>query len=417
MMKEWRMRLMRFPLLGLVSFQLSSCTSQKPISDQNFAQQYAQSATVSCDFSVVAMPEEFRVFCSLSFTRPEAEFAGFREKYRLEYQLRSTYESRRALLIDSLGPEQQIRTGSRNAVFQLSVPRKENQPEQVLLLRLLHRHAAEEYAFICRIPSDAASDASPFALFRGNGRIPVAGNVAQAGDTLCIRSFDFRHNEIVVGFTPFSQQVAMPPMATVPLLDSAESQVYPVSVKLNEPMVFRQPGYYLVSDPEKRTGFGFVVGADAYPSLTKPEELVGPLIYISSREERKALFTQENPKRAVDDFWLKISPLKDRARELIRRYYLNVEEANRRFTSHKEGWKTDRGMVMAIFGPPAQVFHSQDLEVWVYEKSQNPESAVFYFFRKRAANFADIWELKRLSDYDKIWYGVVDLWRKGLIDR
>ncbi len=45
------------------------------------------------------------------------------------------------------------------------------------------------------------------------------------------------------------------------------------------------------------------------------------------------------------------------------------------------------------------------------------ETAVFYFFRRRAGNFADIWELKRLSDYDKIWYGVVDLWRKGLIDR
>jgi hypothetical protein len=75
------------------------------------------------------------------------------------------------------------------------------------------------------------------------------------------------------------------------------------------------------------------------------------------------------------------------------------------------------GMVMAIFGPPFQVFRSRDAEVWIYDKGHGPENAVFYFFRKEAGNFADIWELKRLSDYDKIWYGVVDLWRKGLIDR
>lgn len=420
MMKEvWRFTLFRLPALWALTYQLCSCSSQKPLSDQNLAHLYARNTPVSCDFAVVAAPEEFRVFCSFSFIRPEADASGpgFWEKYRLEYQLRPSYESRRCLLRDSLGPGNFIRSGGRNQVFQLTVPRKEDSPEQVLLLKLLPRNAAEEYLFCCRIPAGLDGYSSPFALFKGNGRVPVPGNMARAGDTLCIRSFDFRKNEIRVAFIPFSGQVAMPPMATVPLLDSSKDQNYPVSVKLNEPLVFREPGYYRVSDLNESTGFGFVVGEAEFPAITRAEELVAPLIYISSREERKTLFQHVNPKLAVDDFWLKISPLKDRARELISRYYLNIEEANRRFTCHKEGWKTDRGMVMAIFGPPAQLFRSQDLEIWVYDKSQNPESAVFYFFRKRAANFADIWELKRLPDYDKIWYGVVDLWRKGIIDR
>jgi GWxTD domain-containing protein len=228
---------------------------------------------------------------------------------------------------------------------------------------------------------------------------------------------DYRKTQVKVDFSPFSQMVALPPMATISRPDTLADEIYPLSIRLDEALVFREAGYYRVSDPQSGAGLGFLIGKNEFPLLSTPQELMDPMIYISTREERNLLLQSENSKLALDQFWLKISPQKDRARELIKKYFLQIEQANRSFSILKEGWKTDMGMVMAIFGPPVQVFRSRDTEIWIYDKNQSPESTLFYFFRQDAGNFGDIWELKRLSDYDKIWYGVVDLWRKGLIDR
>ena len=37
-------------------------------------------------------------------------------------------------------------------------------------------------------------------------------------------------------------------------------------------------------------------------------------------------------------------------------YYRRVRFANEEFTQYKDGWKTDRGMIYILFGPPNQVF-------------------------------------------------------------
>ncbi len=406
-------RFFAFCLLGIAA----ACAPLKPVSEQNMAHLYSRNAPVSADFSLAGSPEEVLVFCRLSFQFPEfsAEKPGFWDQYSLEYQLRPGFESSRALQRDSVRPDMLIRGSGLQPVFQISFPRAAE--DRVLFLKIRTRFSADEYGFTCRIPGDESGELSPFALFSSRGKIPVSGAYAKAGDTLFIRSFDYRKDAIRVDFSPFSPAIAMPPMATMALLDTAPQPFYPVSIRLNEARIFRQPGYYLVRDSSGSGGFGFAIGEGEFPRLSTAQELISPMVYISTREERKAVQSAENPKLALDQFWLKISPQKDRARELIKRYFLNIEEANRHFTIAKEGWKTDRGMVMAIFGPPYQVFRTQDAEVWIYDKGHGPENSVFYFFRKRADNFADIWELKRLGEYDKVWYGVVDLWRKGLIDR
>jgi GWxTD domain-containing protein len=401
---------------GLVLLVVSvSCTLEKTFSEQNLAHLYGRNPPISVGFSLAASPEEVVIFCGFTFQFPEfsAEKPGFWEKYCLSYQIRPGFESSRILRKDTLSQELLIRGTGMQPVFQIALPRSDE--DRLLILKIRHRYATEETVYFCRIPGDASGELSPFALFKG--KIPVTNGQVKPGDTLLIRSFDFRKTSVQVEFSPFPDAVAMPPMATVALLDTSEPDYYPVSIGLNEYRVFRKQGYYKVKDPEGNGGFGFILAGSAFPGMTQSAELIPPLVYISSREERKALLSPENPKLALDQFWLNISPQKDRAREIIRKYYLNIEDANRLFSQYKEGWKTDRGMVMAIFGPPYQVFQNQEAEVWIYDKGHGPENSVFYFFRKRAGNFADIWELKRLSDYDKIWYGVVDLWRKGLIDR
>jgi GWxTD domain-containing protein len=183
-------------------------------------------------------------------------------------------------------------------------------------------------------------------------------------------------------------------------------------------LVFDKPGYYfLPANGLSKTGLGVMVAEPFFPRVTLPLELAEPMVYISTREERKNLLASPNPKQLLDDFWLKANSQKDIARKLIRSYFGHIEEANRLFSSHKAGWRTDRGMVMAIYGPPPQVYKNWDMETWQYDKSLGGENTVFYFTRRPAEKNPNIWELKRYNEYDRVWYGVVELWRKGIINR
>jgi GWxTD domain-containing protein len=222
-----------------------------------------------------------------------------------------------------------------------------------------------------------------------------------------------------IEFHPFNSSLALPPMAAVATSGNDFEESYPVQVGMNKHVVFKQPGYYYIPTVGggASSGFGFVVTEPYFPLVTTPEELIDPMAYISTRDERKTLFQASNQKQALDDFWLKIQNQKDQARKLIRKYFENIEEANRLFTTHKAGWKTDKGMVMAIYGPPPLVYKNWDQEIWQYDKSMGVENSVFYFNRKNYVKDPNVWELKRFNEYDRVWYGVVELWRKGVINR
>lgn len=99
----------------------------------------------------------------------------------------------------------------------------------------------------------------------------------------------------------------------------------------------------------------FSIKSFNYPTLKSAEELAKPLIYLMDSNEYRDLMAIEDPdslKSEVDRFWLRKFGNKSRARAVIELYYERVEEANKHFSNFKEGWKTDRGMVYILFGPP-----------------------------------------------------------------
>ncbi len=52
------------------------------------------------------------------------------------------------------------------------------------------------------------------------------------------------------------------------------------------------------------------------------------------------------------------------------------------FTSYKEGWKTDKGMIFIVLGPPDKVQRSKDREVWTYDQRGNAQNVNFTFNRR-----------------------------------
>src|SRR5690606_14005651 len=116
-------------------------------------------------------------------------------------------------------------------------------------------------------------------------------------------------------------------------------------------------------------------------------------------------------KKAFDRVILSITRDQERAKKLIRSYFRRVEMANTLFTSYKEGWKTDRGMIYIIFGPPDEVFRFNDREVWNYKAIKQGLS--FDFAQSPSLFDPDNFVLIRSKKYTETWYQMIDMWRNA----
>lgn len=183
------------------------------------------------------------------------------------------------------------------------------------------------------------------------------------------------------------------------------------AVQAGQEITFQQKGLYLVQkDSASNEGYAFRV-EDDYPRFARVESLVDPLIYICTKEEFTRLKQAKGDKKAFDKVILGITGDKDRARDLFRSYFKRVEMANVFFSSYKEGWKTDRGMVYIIFGLPDAVYKFTDREVWNYK---NDSFKIDFTFVKSSTLFdPENFVLVRDKSVRETWYEVIDLWRNA----
>ncbi|MBH8558518.1 GWxTD domain-containing protein [Hymenobacter negativus] len=262
----------------------------------------------------------------------------------------------------------------------------------------------------------------PFVLTDSAG-LPLMRRYVRAGETFGVDSYGLmqpvRWKRYAVTPTP-----ALPPMTSpsampagprlLPVLDSATAAP-------GEPLRFREAGLYAL----KVGGAGglptrtlaVLVGANHYPALTTASELIEPLRYLTTSQERQRLIDAPDPKRAVDKFWLDIAKGNQRqGKELIRQFYGRVTAANRLFAAHKAGWLTDRGLLYVVLGPPPSVrrlFNGE--ERWFYSEGGLGGGPITYTFRPRPSTFApDYYELVRRPEYELLWYAAVEKWRTPL---
>lgn len=165
----------------------------------------------------------------------------------------------------------------------------------------------------------------------------------------------------------------------------------------------------------------FGIKSTHYPSLKTPEELARPLIYLMSEKDHEKLMAikdSDSLKQAIDRFWLRNTGDKSKARSVIELYYERVEEANKQFSSFKEGWKTDPGMVYILFGPPWYVEQHLDVMRWSYAYNRaDPEYNYMFEKSKLKSEFYpfDNYLLQRRQMYFNIQYQQIQLWLSGNI--
>jgi GWxTD domain-containing protein len=123
------------------------------------------------------------------------------------------------------------------------------------------------------------------------------------------------------------------------------------------------------------------------------------VVYIITDEERQAfrrLQTDAERQQFVEQFWLRRDPTPGTPlNEMEEEHYRRVAYANNRFVERADvpGWKTDRGRIYIVFGPPDELDShgvSADgkppTETWRYRLIQGVGTDVIIDFVDRAAN-------------------------------
>ena len=173
--------------------------------------------------------------------------------------------------------------------------------------------------------------------------------------------------------------------------------------------------FHFQSDSATRTGLTLFVLYDDYPAVIYPAHLAAPLRYLTTRREYEEISSAQEVKPAVDRFWLSLAGSYERGRELIKKYYTRVQDANRYFTSYAEGWQTDRGIIYVVFGAPNVIYKTSNSESWIYGESGSITSLNFTFVRVENPFTDNDYLLNRSPIYENVWFHAVEAWRQGRI--
>jgi GWxTD domain-containing protein len=238
-------------------------------------------------------------------------------------------------------------------------------------------------------------------------------------------------DSLYISFYKSFREVPDPPSMLLPekTLDYDPLQFVAIPYSDSLPMMFPKEGIYLCSIARNiKDGFTFLNLGSTYPKVTTPEKMIEPLIYLTSQDELAELKSAAKPKAALDDFWIKCGGNVDKARELIRIFYTRVLYSNYYFTSYKDGWRSERGMIYIIYGPPDKVYKTADGESWGYKKPvikskwggryTVTDSYLFFNFKKRENIFSDNdFYLSRSETLVTFWDKAITSWRKGIVFR
>jgi GWxTD domain-containing protein len=206
--------------------------------------------------------------------------------------------------------------------------------------------------------------------------------------------------------------------AAAPAFSTAQARVSKVikpdslfSIDAKTEITLSRKGLYLAQqDTSSASGVAFRV-EDDYPKLGTLKSLVGPLVYVCTKTEYEKLKLAGSDKKKFDQVILSITGNTERARIFMRNYFKRVEAANQYFSSYKEGWKTDRGMVYIIYGIPDEVYLFDGREVWEYKNDNIKER--FQFVKSATIFDPENYVLIRDKSFTNDWYNMIDLWRKA----
>lgn len=172
---------------------------------------------------------------------------------------------------------------------------------------------------------------------------------------------------------------------------------------------------HITPNPNFTEGLTLYTYDKTFPGVSNSDEMINCTRYLMSKAEFDSCKASTDKKAAIDNFWITIAGSKERAKELLKKYYGRVKEANKYYTSYTQGWKTDRGMIFIIFGTPTNIYKSSKTEIWVYGPENSPNATRFVFNKTQNPFSDNDYILERSQFFKEPYYTAVDYWRQGRV--
>lgn len=352
---------------------------------------------------------EYRLQFVVEKIEENPSFDSFSFSYAIlgSYEEEITPDKTRLLVNSDL-----LQETDRHWFFQKEVEIPENQETAIAILTVLDTRQGDEYVYHLDLKSPYIFETPNLGLYFEND-IPFDQNYLNSQQSILIKT---ARSATVNGFYyPVNFDVPFPPMETRPAEVPKELNVISMGDFLaNVPKELANEGYYFFqTDTLAKSGNTIRVVHEAFPKVKDWQEMVQMVTYISTRKEHETLLLAQDKKKALDEYWINLTRNPEVAKELIRNYFRMVEFSNILFTDFKEGWKTDRGMVFIVMGPPQQVNFYLDREVWTYAGIDDNSKIRFTFARTKTILTPHYYTLNRSRAYQPVWFKNISQWRSG----
>lgn len=360
------------------------------------------------------------LFVHLKFEDEQEVMDVLQSATAMEYFVKTGLSDRDQVLVaDSLvKPARKITDVEGELHISFALPAGVVKEPNILHVRLWQAMVGQErMAIRYRVPLKAQMLDKSYLLVKASDDKPIFREYLNTSEQVVIRQYGVKSDSITVYYYDPEFRPALPPMSArqEPQGNSTMSVADTLIYNPGDTVKFDREGLY-VFEPSSAFSKSLLVQKWAYPQLSMAQELLQPLIYITTSAERESLLRTTDPKETIDNFWLKVAGDKATARELIRSYYGRVEKANKLFTCHKPGWASDRGMIYIIYGRPSTMSQTGNTQTWIYREAET-SPYVKFVFNKKEDNFTENhYELVRHREYEESWYSTVAKWRAGITD-
>ncbi|MEP1095662.1 MAG: GWxTD domain-containing protein [Cyclobacteriaceae bacterium] len=352
----------------------------------NISWQYDPLSEIELRHRVIQEGDSLMVFIRFRFDASS--------EWEMDYLVQAGYESESHKNLTAYSLDTLLST-SGSAIIKLTFKK----PEDNLLVAKIFK---EDAFYYYDIPLRNGSLAFSTILLVDEDGLPIFENYLNTSNFTWTGSDEFYAMQYGDKFGP-----ADPPMGEMkPLAPS----IFPDSTfRFSNSVSFLDDNFYVVrEDSNAVSGVTIFKASPYYPEFKLLGELSNSMHYILNEPEQKAIRNSKNLKESFDSFWVKTYTTKFRARNAIRNYFNWVEQANKRFTDFKQGWKTDRGMIYIVYGVPDEVYRGEGEEEWYYDEGPSFEySVISTFFSPRT------YALRRRLEHEKSWFEFIAAMRRG----
>jgi GWxTD domain-containing protein len=396
-------------IVSIFAFSLNSY-SQETLESLNQALRYSRYSRLA--LKIIPIKENDRTFLLQMPIEKIEENIDF-DTYDFSYAVLSGYqEPITSQNLIKLTQQDLTRETDFHYYFEKRVEIPETQETAIALIKAVDTRQGDEYFYHLDLIGPFVSGHPNFWAYYGDN-IPFDQNFILKDQTV-----EFKGRGLVMLYSfnyPIRFDIPLPPMEIRPAPVPREVQVdFEGDFLLNTLKTFTKDGYYFIqSDTNSTQGMLLKSVHEAYPKVRDYDEMVEMVAYISTRNEHEALKSAEDKKKALDQYWFGMLKDEDAARKVIREYFKQIEFANILFTDFKEGWKTDRGMVYTVMGPPNEVFFKANGEIWSYLIANSNSKITFTFARVKNILTPNYYILNRSRALQPEWFKSITAWRNG----